>query len=234
MIGLIRVSQFRVVITLAAVAIAAADAQAGEITGFSWSSGIASVGLNPIAPPVAPNNDGNVGPSPNVVFIHQKHYVGIGPVDIEFTVVPSGGTTEYRFMEGVQNDTGLPWTDYHMQLGFGMGASFVPSPAGDGLDFDAPAYDSPVSLLPFTTLTVTEDGIDAVGGVVPNFTFVSPWVFHVDVPDGITAFTVRQYPTIDFIPEPGAMSLALLSGLAFLRRHRPRQEALVGPRANES
>jgi hypothetical protein len=188
--------------------------KAGEITGFTWSSGVASVGLNPIDPPVAPNNDSVVGPSPNVVFVHQKDYVGIGPVDIEFTVVPSGGVTEYAFVEGVQNGTGISWTDYHIQLGFGMGAAFVPSPAGDGLDFDAPAYDSPFSFPPFSTVVVAEDGIDAFGGLVPSPAFVSPWVFHVDVPDGITAFTVRQYPTIDLIPEPAVGVLSLLSALA--------------------
>jgi hypothetical protein len=146
--------------------------------------------------------------------VHQKDYVGIGPVDIEFTVVPSGGVTEYAFVEGVQNGTGIPWTDYHMQLGFGMGAAFMPSPAGDGLDFDAPAYDSPFSFPPFSSMVVTEDGIDAFGGLVPSPAFASPWVFHFDVPDGITAFTVRQYPTIDLVPEPASGLLGILSALA--------------------
>jgi hypothetical protein len=195
---------------------------AGEITGFSWSSGIASVGLNPIAPPVDPNNDDAVGNSPNVVFVHQKDYVGIGPVDIEFTVIPSGGVTEYAFVEGVQNGTGIPWTDYHIELGFGMGISFLPSPAGDGLDFDHPDLSSPFSFAPFATVIVAEDGVDAFGGVVPSPAFVSPWVFHVDVPDGITAFTVRQYPTTTTVPEP-ASGLLMVVGLAGLvPRHRNR------------
>jgi hypothetical protein len=204
-----------------AVALTTVPLHAGEITGFTWSSGIASVGLNPIAAPVAPNNDNNAGPSPNVVFVHQKHYVGIGPVDIEFTVVPSSGVTEYAFVEGVQNDTGIPWTDYHIQLGFGMGAAFMPSPPGDGLDFDAPDYDSPFSFAPFTTVVVGEDDVDAYGGVIPSPMFVSPFVFHVDVPDGITAFTVRQYPTTDFVPEPATLLLTpALAPLALLPRRK--------------
>lgn len=208
---------------VAILLVANTSLQAGEITAFTWSSGIASVGLNPIAPPVTPNNDDVIGPSPNVVFVHQKHYVGIGPVDIEFTVVPSGGVTEYRFMEGVQNDTGIPWTDYHIQLGFGMGTAFVPSPAGDGLDFDHPHLSSPFLFAPFSTVVVAEDDVDAYGGVVPNATFVSPFVFHVDVPDGITSFTVRQYPTIDgIVPEPTSATLLLLGTFASLCLKRGR------------
>jgi hypothetical protein len=199
----------------------ATSSNAGEITGFTWSSGIGSVGLNPIAPPAAPNNDNVVGPSPNVIFVHQKDYNAVGPVDIEFTVVPSGGTTEYRFMEGVQNDTGIPWTDYHIELGFGMGTAFVHSPLGDGLDFDAPAPDSPFSFNPFTTVIVGEDDIDAYNGVIAPSTFTSPFVFHVDVPDGITSFTVRQYPTIDIVvPEPGGLLLAGMSIVGLLRRRQ--------------
>lgn len=204
------------ILLVALLLVASTSLEAGEITAFTWSSGIASVGLNPIAPPVSPNNDDQIGPSPNVVFVHQKHYIGIGPVDIEFTVVPSGGVTEYRFMEGVQNDTGIPWTDYHIQLGFGMGTAFVPSTSGDGLDFDYPDLSSPFLFAPFTTVVVGEDGIDAYGGVVPNATFVSPFVFHVDVPDGISSFTVRQYPTIDdgTVPEPSSVVMLVFGTLA--------------------
>ncbi len=208
---------------VATLLVASTSLEAGEITAFTWSSGIASVGLNPIAPPVTPNNDDVIGPSPNVIFVHQKHYVGIGPVDIEFTVVPSGGVTEYMFREGVFNDTGIPWTDYHIQLGFGMGTAFVPSSSGDGLDFDHPAPNSPFSFAPFTTVVVAEDDIDAYGGVVPDLTFVSPFVFHVDVPDGITSFTVRQYPTIDggTVPEPSSLLLASTLAISVIvkRRH---------------
>ncbi len=189
--------------------------RAGEITSFTWSSGIASVALDPIVPPVAPNNDDIVGTSPNEIRITQKDYVGIGPVDIEFTVIPSGGVTEYLFTEGVQNGTGIPWTDYHMQLGFGVGSAFVPSPPGDGLDFDdGVSATSPFSFSPFTTVIVTEDDIDAFGGVIVSPSFTFPFVFHIDVPDGITTFTLRQYPTTDFIPEPSSLVLSSLALLA--------------------
>ena len=137
-----------------------------------------------------------VGVSPNEIRILQKDYIGIGPIDIEFTVVPSGGVTEYSFTEGVQNSSGFDWAGYCMQLGFGTGADFVPSTAGDGLDFDAPDYDSPVSLgpyagAPFPTVAVTEDLIDASGGVQFDFMYAEPFLFHIDVPDGISSFTLR-------------------------------------------
>jgi uncharacterized protein (TIGR03382 family) len=122
----------------------------------------------------------------------------------------------------------MDWTDYHIQLGFGLGADFVPSPPGDGLDFDfGPPTTSPFSFAPFTTVIVGEDDIDAFGGTILSPSFTSPFVFHVDVPDGITSFTVRQFPTTDFVPEPGTMTMALLGSLALIRRRRLRQEAAV-------
>ena len=42
-------------------------------------------------------------------------------------------------------------------------------------------------------------------------------LFHIDVPDGITEFTLRQEPIA--IPEPGSAALLLLTaGLAMRRR----------------
>lgn len=77
---------------------------AGQINGFSGSSGVASVaGVTIVAPP-SPNNDDFVGESPNVLEVTQKHYTGIGPVDIVFEVIPSGGATEYLFLEGVDKN----------------------------------------------------------------------------------------------------------------------------------
>jgi hypothetical protein len=101
--------------------------------------------------------------------------------------------------EGVHNGTGIDWTDYHLELGFGTGAGFVISPPGDGLDFDAPDLDSPYVFAPFTSVTVGEDTLDAVGGSFPNGTFMV-LSFPIDVPAGINEFTVRQWPTIDTVP----------------------------------
>ncbi|MEM7682448.1 MAG: choice-of-anchor F family protein [Planctomycetota bacterium] len=198
-----------------------ASVHAGEITGVTWFSGVASVAGTGVAPPAAINNDNQVGTSPNVLFILQKDYVGIGPVDIVLDVIDSGGTTEYFVTEGVQNNTGLDWSGYHVELGFGTGAGFVKSAPGDGLDFDSPEFDSDLDFFPggffFPSVAATEDDLIAGGGVMPDFAFAGNFLFHVDVPDGITSFTIRQSP----IPVPEPASIAALGvGVLALRRRR--------------
>lgn len=195
--------------------------QAGQISGFTWSSGIGSVAGVTIVPAVDPNNDDVAGVSLNELFVTQKHYIGIGPVDIEFTVVPTGGVTEYTIIEGVSNSTGFDFTEYRMELGFGMGIDFVQSAPGDGLDFDAPDYNLPTTLAPFfTTVTVTEDVITASDGIsLPNGAFTIPYFqFAIDVPDGISAFTLRQVPTA--VPEPASVALLTLGAVTTLSRRR--------------
>src|SRR6478735_1742111 len=155
-------ARFAAVITL----LTAGSVQAGQITGFTWFSGVASVAATTILPPVNPNND-NVGlVNPNDAWITQKNYVAIGPVDLVFTVANSGGTTEYSFREGVFNNTGLPWVGYHLELGFGHDLSYTKSLSGDNLDFDHPDHDSPLNFNPapfvyFPSATATEDDIFA-------------------------------------------------------------------------
>jgi len=162
-----------------------------------------------------PNND-NVAVSDNLLHAWQKDFWSVDYIDVEFLVTDSGGTTEYVFREGVNNGTGVDWTDYHLVLGYGTGGSFVASGPGDGLDFDAPDEDSVYDFGPFTTLTITEDTIDAEGGVLPYLAFAE-FYFPIDVPDGIDSFTVRQLPTI---PEPASLGLLALGGFALMRRRR--------------
>jgi hypothetical protein len=202
----------------------ATNVTAGEITGFSWFSGVASVASTSIFPPSAPNNDDVAGLSPNGVFVTQKDYEAIGPVDLVFDVTATGGVTEYAFTEGVFNDTGLAWGSYHIELGFGHDAGFVKSPAGDGLDFDSPDFNSPLFFDPapgfFPSATATEDDIYASGGVMPYLSFAGYFRFSVDVPDGMTSFTIRQSPLA--VPEPSTFILATF-GLAAITRCRRRR-----------
>ena len=205
------------VITLVATAafIGPADARGGTITALTWHSGVASVAGDIIMPPSAPNNDDQVGVSPNLVQVLQKNYVGIGTVDLVFTVADTGGTTEYRINEGVANNTGIGWTGYHIELGYGIGSGFVSATPGGGLDFDSPDYNSPVTFgAVFPSHIVTELDIFA-SGALPNTGFAGGIVFHLDVPDGLGEFTLRQSP-IPF-PEPAACGV-LLCGLGLLRR----------------
>src|SRR4051812_35970902 len=149
---------------------------AGTVTTFGWHSGVASLAATMITPASPPANDNVVGLSPNEIFVTQKNYVGIGPVDITFDVINDGGTTEYAVKEGVQNSTGLPWAAYHVELGYGFDAGFQKSTPGDGLDFDFPDYDSGFQFAPspsfaFPLVAFTEDDIFATGGVLPSGSF---------------------------------------------------------------
>jgi hypothetical protein len=209
-------------LSLLAAAAIATPAAAGELTGITWFSGVASVAGEAVPPADSPNNDNVVGDSDNEIYILQKDYFGIGPVDIVIDVINSGGTTEYIVIEGVQNSTGLDWDGYHIELGFGTGGSFVKSTPGDGLDFDGPDYDSTADFNPggffFPTVTrPTEDDLVASGGIQPDFAYAGNFIFHVDVPDGISQFTIRQSPLP--VPEPGsALALVAMAGVISKRR----------------
>jgi hypothetical protein len=221
----------RFAVCLAAMFVLATSSvlQAGEITGVSWFSGVASVASTMFFPPAVPNNDDVAGNSPNGVFVTQKNYVGIGPVDLVFDVADTGGTTEYLFVEGVQNTTGIDWSGYHVELGYGIGGAFT-KVSGDGLDFDSPDFNSLVNFNPapgfFPSLAVTEDDIIATGGIHPTFTFAGFHRFHIDIPDGITQFTLRQSPipleaeVSGIIPEPSSMLLLGLGAIGLMRRAR--------------
>lgn len=204
----------------------ASQSHAATITGITWFSGVASVAGQSSSTP-NPANDNVVGDSPNELFVLQKHYTGIGPVDLVFDLVDDGGTTEYIVIEGVQNSTGLDWSNYHIELGFGSGAGFTKSTAGDGLDFDTPDEDSTVNFNPggffFSTFTrPTEDDLYADGGTHPDGAYAGNFIFHIDVPDGISTFTLRQSPiaAAGAVPVPAAAWLfgSALLGLGWIRK----------------
>jgi len=220
--------RFLACIAATQIVLAGAALQAGEITGITWYSGVASVAGTAFLPPVAPNNDNVFGTSPNEIIVTQKDYVGIGPVDLVFDVVDSGGVTEYVVVEGVQNNTGLDWTGYHIELGFGEGDDFVKSPSGDELDFDAPDVDSDFFFDPspgfFPATVVSEDDIVAGGGVMADLDWAGYFRFHMDVPDGIPSFTIRQSPIP--VPEPSTLGLlTAVGGIGLIVRGRRRQRA---------
>lgn len=201
--------------------------EAGKITGFDWTDGIVSIAG--IVPPISVNeNNDDVAdgdPLVNEIMILQKDYRGVEHIDIIFYVEDTLGVTEYTFIEGVQNSSGFNWESYHIQLGFGTGDDFVLSPPGDGLDFDAPLYNSTIQFDPpvtfsFPDVTMSEDVISADGGPGQiDGQYNEPFIFAVDVPDGIESFTLRQFP-VATIPEPASLGMLFL-GTALLasRRH---------------
>jgi hypothetical protein len=168
-----------------------------------------------------------------------KNFPTLNPIDISLTVAPTGGTTEYFFVEVVRNSTGFNWSDYHLELGTGSGSSFVPlsnlGAANLGLDFDTPDQDPAVESLflgggpIFSVVQHQSDAIRLQGGVIPisapgagieDLAFIT---YSLDVPDlagsDIYTFTLRQYPSV--VPEPTSM-LLLGGGLlgAFMRRKK--------------
>ncbi len=198
--------------------------QAGAITAFTPFPGINSVAGVVINPPAPANNDDVAGLSPNDLFVTQKDYIAIGAVDIVFDVVPTGGVTEYSIREGVSNSTGIDWSGYTIQLGFGTGAGFVPSTPGDGLDFDSLDFNSPLDFTVFfpTAINTTEDEIVASGGVMPAGAFSLPYFrFSIDVPDTFSKFTLRQLPTA--VPEPMSASMLAMLGVGALTRRARRR-----------
>jgi hypothetical protein len=145
----------------------------------------------------------------------------VGPIDIVFSTADTASISEYLIAEGVTNSTGTPWTDYVIELGFGSGAGFVPSPAGDGLDFDFPTFD-PIPTAgagTFGTIFLGQDQFTFTGGAgVPSGNALA-LTFGIDVPDGLpgNTFTLRQTP----VPEPAALGLLVLaSGAALLGGRR--------------
>lgn len=186
---------FSALFALVALVLIAPASEASIITMFGGASGpgLASMSFNEVVT-TAIGNDDVVGASPNYVSINQKAFGAVDYIDMVFVVEDIGvPSTEYAFTEGVSNGTGTDWIGYQILLGFGTGASFVESSLGDGLDFDAPDFNSPIDFTPFATVTLGEDVYNAVDGLFSSGAF-HVFSFSVDVPIGITEFTLRQIP----------------------------------------
>lgn len=207
--------------------------EAGVITSVASTSlpGFSTGTLGPVGATPAPNNDNAAAASPNLIG-YSIFFNTFGSAEFEFVVDASGGTTEYRFVTpppasfiGIVNNTGVAWSGFQFELGFGTGASFVRSGAGDALDFDAPDGDPAPTSSVFTTLTPQTDLLSWSGGVVPSVGPVA-FAFQVDVPDGLATvnpagqsrFTVRLTPMA--VPEPAAAMLLVAGAAAVLVRRR--------------
>jgi hypothetical protein len=233
----------------ASVCVGSGKADAAVITSINqfilpgFSTGSLSHSL-----PVAPNNDDTGSASPNTistggfgVFLNAG---GFGILDYEFNVADSGGTTEYFFTTNVVNNTGVPWDDFHFQLGFGTGANFVPVHAGVGLDFDIPEGGPMPTSSVFPVLDHQSGLVDWSGATVNHLggpgagPFSVAFSLSIDVPDGMAAhhpeganrFTLRSFPTAQQVPEPASAALICVAFASLVVRRRGRSGGLPARR----
>lgn len=207
----------------AAVLILCAYTFAGTIDPNPTVSG---PGLGMVSVPVVSTGTANNDNFPtdnqndNNIVVPLKQFANNDYIDIVFTVTNSGGITEYRVAESIDNDTGVNWSRYHMQLGYNTGIDFVMSGANDGLDFDAPFFDSPPDSTSFSNVSLGTDELIFSGGI--QGTALELFNIRIDVPDLNGTFTLRQFPVP--VPEPSTVFMLAagclgLSGLA--KRRRP-------------
>ncbi len=189
------------IVFVAALLVSDGAVLAGTITGYAGASGagLGVVTFGAVSTPGAGNDD-VAGASPNTVVITQKRFDTFNGIWTIFDVASNGlPATEYQVTETVTNNTGGIWIGYQVMLGTGTDSGWVQQALGTGLDFDLPDDNSPRSFSVLPTIVYDEVTIDAVGGtILPGETHV--FTYAIDVPDGMTQFTIRTSPRMFVVP----------------------------------
>ncbi|MGA2797943.1 MAG: choice-of-anchor F family protein [Thermoguttaceae bacterium] len=190
----------------------------GTEAGTGPGLGTVSVPVYSTLSPDNGNQTGNGGPTDNNMIVPVKRFDHPDYIDIVFQVTPSGGVTEYKVFEAVDNNTLTNWSGYSMELGFDSGVNFTPSPSGDGLGFGAPNYVPPLVSSAFSTINKSEDLLTFTNGT--QDTGMQTYQFRIDVPNlsiDHPSFTLREIP----IPEPSSCLLLLcaLTCMWIYRKH---------------
>jgi hypothetical protein len=208
-------------LVLLSVAGAGTDAGAATITsiGSVELPGGSTGSIGPVGATPSPNDDNAVAASPNG-FPLSIFFNDPGFAEIELALASSGGTTEYQLtLQPLVNNSGASWSGFRFELGFGTGTAFVPSGAGDGLDFDAPERDPAPTSSVFASLDAQDDSLEWSGGSVPSVGTVV-FTFAIDVPVGLEndTFTLRLLPVAVAEPAPLALLGLGFAGIARSRR----------------
>jgi hypothetical protein len=74
-------------------------------------------------------------------------------------------------------------------------------------------------------MSVSEHDVIASSGIIPTSAYAGGLHFHIDVPDTITSFSLRQSPVI---PEPGSILMLSIAMGLFCRRSNSRIPQAVG------
>ena len=177
------------------------------------------------------------GLSGNAVFIQKFAEFtgpppgGLSPITITFQQTqPTTITNIVIEDEAITNGTGVPWTDFHMDITDSGDAHFDPTAtAGSGGPGPIGFNINPFTTAAFgTSASGPNTTLDLGGGTVPAGTIWTPgngpsgdgqlWMSvspHAAAP--FTVFTLKERPTV---PEPTTLGALAIGGLALLRRRK--------------
>lgn len=228
-------------------------------TSSAWAGMITDIRFE------GPGGTGTAVRQPGFAYSVNKTFTKMESIDIVFDVINRPDVLRsYEFTETIVNSTGKSWFDFHMVLGYGTGTNFVPiDDLFSRLIFTShtlpiectpptpcpttPPYDTPFMSAgrpsgagrTFLDYVTTSSDITAPNAQAVENNHRLMTGFDIQIPNGITQFTLRQTPTSDgmkYAP-PATVALPntlylLLLGLVGLVVTRPRRSGLAPPLGN--